>query len=451
MNLFSKMRKVSPTFAIPTQGELRLAKDLEELSFHRQLAGKTSVRITFPHGRCEANKLNFVCVISPVEGMYQGGTFEFHFVVPPDYPFRAPMVTCLTEVFHPNIDYKTGYVGLNLLYQDWKPVLSINTIIFGLQLLFLEPNSDGVANKAAAALLGCDRAQFESVVRSTLVGGYVLGHSWNGCLTEEFKTQSAYHPQSVVKESSTSSKCLSSVSTSQSAPHLQQLQFKACGFMLQRDTDWCNRFNGAKGHNASEIPQFPAILPTPVRPSRLNGTKRSRTASNSFEKTPLDLLLDRPGHDPKKVCSVVNVTQAVGSKRRADKFVSGLETENFGNARSSKRCRPTDDATPDAFIELKFECSSLSSPLEASPFSSGTTSPSRFCSTAQLSDTTSSSSSFGSGGTPTSMILDDNLGLGSISPSSIFWTTSPFDCASPWGFTAVSFSPHVEVSASGSL
>ena len=40
------------------------------------------------------------------------------------------------QVYHPNIDLD-GNVCLNILREDWKPVLSINSIIYGLQYLFL--------------------------------------------------------------------------------------------------------------------------------------------------------------------------------------------------------------------------------------------------------------------------------------------------------------------------
>lgn len=40
------------------------------------------------------------------------------------------------QVYHPNIDLE-GNVCLNILREDWKPVLSINSVIYGLQYLFL--------------------------------------------------------------------------------------------------------------------------------------------------------------------------------------------------------------------------------------------------------------------------------------------------------------------------
>uniref|UniRef100_A0A8B9MY39 UBC core domain-containing protein n=1 Tax=Accipiter nisus TaxID=211598 RepID=A0A8B9MY39_9AVES len=52
------------------------------------------------------------------------------------YPHDPPKVKCETMVYHPNIDLE-GNVCLNILREDWKPVLTINSIIYGLQYLFL--------------------------------------------------------------------------------------------------------------------------------------------------------------------------------------------------------------------------------------------------------------------------------------------------------------------------
>ena len=45
-------------------------------------------------------------------------------------------VKCETKIYHPNIDLE-GNVCLNILREDWKPVLTINSIVYGLQYLFL--------------------------------------------------------------------------------------------------------------------------------------------------------------------------------------------------------------------------------------------------------------------------------------------------------------------------
>ena len=53
-----------------------------------------------------------------------------------------------------------GNVCLNILREDWKPVLTINSIVYGLQYLFLEPNPDDPLNKEAATELQANRDKF---------------------------------------------------------------------------------------------------------------------------------------------------------------------------------------------------------------------------------------------------------------------------------------------------
>lgn len=60
----------------------------------------------------------------------------------PTHPGEKPE----TQVYHPNLDLE-GNVCLNILREDWKPVLNINSITVGLLYLFLEPNADDPLNK----------------------------------------------------------------------------------------------------------------------------------------------------------------------------------------------------------------------------------------------------------------------------------------------------------------
>ena len=92
--------------------------------------------------------MNFKINVSPDDGMYKKGKFVFDFKVPKTYPHDPPKVQCETTVFHPNIDME-GHVCLNILREDWKPVLTIQSVIMGLQFLMLEPNADDPLNKDA--------------------------------------------------------------------------------------------------------------------------------------------------------------------------------------------------------------------------------------------------------------------------------------------------------------
>ncbi|KAH8305294.1 hypothetical protein KR018_012361 [Drosophila ironensis] len=125
--------------------------------------------------------LNFKLIISPDEGFYKDGRFVFNFRVGSNYPHEPPKVKCATQVYHPNIDLE-GNVCLNILREDWNPVLTINSIVYGLQFLFLEPNPEDPLNKEAADVLQTNRRQFEYNVKKAMRGGYVGETYFECCL-----------------------------------------------------------------------------------------------------------------------------------------------------------------------------------------------------------------------------------------------------------------------------
>ena len=77
--------------------------------------------------------LNFTLIIEPDEGMYRGGMFTFNFAINQNFPHDPPKVLCTQKIYHPNIDLE-GKVCLNILREDWKPVLNLNAVIVGLQV-----------------------------------------------------------------------------------------------------------------------------------------------------------------------------------------------------------------------------------------------------------------------------------------------------------------------------
>uniref|UniRef100_A0A3Q7F7U7 UBC core domain-containing protein n=1 Tax=Solanum lycopersicum TaxID=4081 RepID=A0A3Q7F7U7_SOLLC len=158
-----------------TAGELRLRKDITELNLPR------SCTISFPDGKDKL--MSFEIKIQPGGGYYAGGKFLFSFQVPSIYPHEPPKVKCKTKVYHPNIDLE-GNVCLNVLREDWKPVLNINTIIYGLYLLFEEPNHEDPLNLEAASVLRDNPQLFKSNVKKAMLGGTVAnklsGRSFHG-------------------------------------------------------------------------------------------------------------------------------------------------------------------------------------------------------------------------------------------------------------------------------
>lgn len=120
----------------------RLRKDISGLDLPPE------VTIEFSKTEEDSDDLqNFRVSITGTEDSYwNGATYWFTFKIPENYPYEPPVVHCQTKIWHPNIDLE-GNVCLNILRKDWKPVLSINHVIFGLETLFLSPNPNDPLNK----------------------------------------------------------------------------------------------------------------------------------------------------------------------------------------------------------------------------------------------------------------------------------------------------------------
>jgi len=155
-----------------TAAQLRVQRDLNELSL-----GST-MKTTFAN---PDDILNFTLTIEPDEGMYKGGSFLFTFAINQNFPHDPPKVKCNQKIYHPNIDLE-GNVCLNILREDWKPVLNLNAVIVGMQFLFLEPNASDPLNKEAAEDLRTNRDGFRRNAKTAMGGGSVKGQSYDRVL-----------------------------------------------------------------------------------------------------------------------------------------------------------------------------------------------------------------------------------------------------------------------------
>ncbi|KNC75113.1 NEDD8-conjugating enzyme UBC12 [Sphaeroforma arctica JP610] len=134
--------------------------------------------MTFPN---KNDLQQFTIEVLPDEGMYTRGSFKFQFIIPDSYPFEPPKVKCLAKIYHPNIDLQ-GNICLNILREDWKPVLNVNAVLHGLLFLFYEPNPNDPLNQDAAKVLRTNPQRFTSNVSRTMRGGEVDGHYYDNVI-----------------------------------------------------------------------------------------------------------------------------------------------------------------------------------------------------------------------------------------------------------------------------
>lgn len=155
-----------------TGAQLRLQKDVSELNLPPNMS------VEFPN---PDDLMHFKLFLTPPEGIYRGGRVSFTFSVNSNYPIEPPKIKCDQKIYHPNIDPQ-GNVCLNILREDWKPVLSLTSVLLGIQFLFLEPNPGDPLNKTAAQELVQEPAIFERHVRLAMAGGVIYGERYDRIL-----------------------------------------------------------------------------------------------------------------------------------------------------------------------------------------------------------------------------------------------------------------------------
>ena len=113
--------------------------------------------------------------LTPKSGLYRGGTFDFELDVSTEYPACPPVVHCMTQIYHPNIDFsdESGEVCLNLLDELWTSNMTLEDVVQGLLFLLHHPNVEDPLN---CMFTGSeDEEDFQKNVRRSLKGEEVDG------------------------------------------------------------------------------------------------------------------------------------------------------------------------------------------------------------------------------------------------------------------------------------
>lgn len=127
-----------------------------------QIPGLT---ITLPS---EANLQTWhVLLTGPDNTPYRGGTFGLIVQLPDDYPFKAPVVTFHTRIYHPNVtNDSAGNICISALKpENWKPASKLSQVLEAVRQLLVEPNPDDPLEARIADEYRSQRGEFDKFAK----------------------------------------------------------------------------------------------------------------------------------------------------------------------------------------------------------------------------------------------------------------------------------------------
>lgn len=137
----------------------------------RRIAKEMKDMESSPMDNCTAGPVNpndlylwHGTIIGPEKSPYEGGLFKLEIRFPVNYPFKAPAVTFLTKVYHPNINADGG-ICISTLKDDWVPSLTIGKVLLSISSLLTDPNPKDPLVPEIARLYETNRAEFERIAK----------------------------------------------------------------------------------------------------------------------------------------------------------------------------------------------------------------------------------------------------------------------------------------------
>jgi len=95
------------------------------------------------------------CILGPPDSAYEGGRFQIKLVCPTNYSISPPAVAFVTPIFHPNVNFKTGEMCLDVLKSSLSPSWTLQSVCRAIIALLSDPNADSPLNCDAGNLLRC--------------------------------------------------------------------------------------------------------------------------------------------------------------------------------------------------------------------------------------------------------------------------------------------------------
>jgi ubiquitin-conjugating enzyme E2 D/E len=103
-------------------------------------------------------------IFGPEASPFTGGVFRLTIRFPSDYPFKPPIVTFKTKIYHPNIN-AAGGICLDILKGQWSPALTISKVLLSILSLLTDANPADPLMPEIASIYKNNRAAYEEKAR----------------------------------------------------------------------------------------------------------------------------------------------------------------------------------------------------------------------------------------------------------------------------------------------
>lgn len=107
---------------------------------------------------------------------YEGGRWKLDIRIPPTYPNAPPEIKFITRICHPNVNFKTGEICLDLLKTTWTPIYTLSTTLTSIHQLLTSAEPDSPFNVDIAKLF----QQGDYVGAEALIRFYTETERWEG-------------------------------------------------------------------------------------------------------------------------------------------------------------------------------------------------------------------------------------------------------------------------------
>ena len=105
---------------------------------------------------------NWKCqMVGPANTPYAGGIFQIKIEFPAQYPFKPPVLTFDTKIYHPAVELETGKICADILNEGWGPTLNARHCLQTIYAMLKSPDTDHPLEEEIATLLREKPKEFE--------------------------------------------------------------------------------------------------------------------------------------------------------------------------------------------------------------------------------------------------------------------------------------------------